>query len=93
MKFSIARLCGGKALMVSPDIDMGIDMKNAVPKLSDIGEIREKDDLMIVMTWNEMEVTVYSQGKIMFHPLSDRETAIGYASRFLAVLSGSQPAF
>jgi hypothetical protein len=87
MKFSIARLCGGKALMVSPNIDLGIDMEKASSILSDVGEIKENDDLMIVMLWNGMEVTVYPQGKIMFHPLSDRETAVEYASRFLAMLS------
>ncbi|MCL2712948.1 MAG: hypothetical protein FWD37_06750 [Methanomassiliicoccaceae archaeon] len=74
--------------MVSPDIDLGIDMGNAASVLSGIGEIREKDDLMIVMSWNGMEVTIYPQGKIMFHPLSDRETAVKHASYFIGILSG-----
>jgi len=87
MKFSIARLCGGKALMVSPDTDLQIDIKNAASVLSGIGVIKEKDDLMIIMSWNDMEVTVYTQGKIMFHPLSDRDTAVKHASYLIGIMS------
>ncbi len=79
MRFSVNRLCGGKALMLSSATDLNIDMDVAFNVLSDIGEIKDHDELMIVLTWNGMEVTFYPQGKIMFHPLSDTETAIGYA--------------
>jgi hypothetical protein len=89
MKFSIARLCGGKALMVSPDEDLGIDMERAADVLSSIGEMKENDDMMMVVSWNGMEITVYPQGKIMFYPLSDRETAVKYASDILAMLPRS----
>lgn len=86
MRFSITRLCGGKALMVSSNTDLGLDMVKSANLLSDIGEIKENDELMIVMTWNEMEVTIYPQGKVMFHPLSDRETAVKYATELLGIL-------
>ena len=42
--------------------------------------------MMLVMSWKGMEVTLYSQGKVMFHPLSDRDTAISYASEILGML-------
>lgn len=83
MKFSINRLCGGKALMLSSTTDLNIDMETAIGVLSEMGEIKENDELMIVLTWNGMEVTFYPQGKIMFHPLSETETAVGYATDIL----------
>ena len=84
MKFSIARLCGGQALMaVSVDI-MDIDMEAAAKKIAEEGlEITSKDDQMIVYKWNGMETTLYRPGKVMFFPLSDKATCIRYATEIL----------
>lgn len=84
MRFSIARLCGGQALMaVSVDI-MDIDMEAAARKIEDEGlEITSKDDQMIVYKWNDMETTLYRPGKVMFFPLSDKATCIKYATEIL----------
>jgi hypothetical protein len=35
---------------------------------------------MLIMNWEGMEVTVYEPGKIMFHPLKDRNRAIDHAN-------------
>ncbi len=84
MKFSIARLCGGQALMaVSVDI-MDIDMEAAARKIEDEGlEITSKDDQMIVYKWNGMETTLYRPGKVMFFPLSDKASCIRFATEIL----------
>ncbi len=84
MKFSIARLCGGQALMaVSVDV-MDIDMDAAAKKIADEGlPIQTKDDQMIVYQWNGMETTLYRPGKVMFYPLSDKATCIRYATEIL----------
>jgi hypothetical protein len=47
--------------------------------------VKDHDDMMLVMSWKGMEVTLYSQGKIMFHPLDDRNTAIQYADEILGM--------
>ncbi|MCL2607222.1 MAG: hypothetical protein FWD92_01510 [Methanomassiliicoccaceae archaeon] len=86
MRYSITRLCGGKALMTTPKEFFEIDMEKAARTLSDKGEIAMFDDMMLVMSWNGMEVTIYSQGKIMFHPLDDRNDAISYANEILKML-------
>jgi hypothetical protein len=84
MKFSIARLCGGQALMaVSLDI-MDIDMEAAAERIESQGlKIQTKDDQMIVYEWNGMETTLYRPGKVMFFPLSDKATCIKYATEIL----------
>ena len=84
MKFSIARLCGGQALMaVSVDI-MDIDMEAAAKKIEEEGlKITSKDDQMIVYEWNGMETTLYRPGKVMFFPLSDKASCIRFATEIL----------
>jgi len=88
MRYSVTRLCGGKALMVAPRDDACIDMEKAVSILSTAAEIRSSDEMMITMSWKGMEVTVYPQGKVMFHPLDDRNAAVAYANEILDLLNG-----
>ena len=83
MRFTITMLCGGLALMVSSKEKLDIDLSRAHDVFSNIGEITQIDDSMLVMRWNGMEVTVYPQGKVMFHPLKDKEAALDYASELL----------
>jgi hypothetical protein len=84
MKFSIARLCGGQALMAVSVDQMDIDMEAAAEKIAAQGlPIQSKDDQMIVYQWNGMETTLYKPGKVMFFPLSDKATCIKYATEIL----------
>ena len=86
MRYSVTRLCGGKALMASPRGPMEIDMGNAASVLSGIGEVRSNDGMMLVFMWKGMEVTVYQNGKVMFHPMDDRNTAISCADEILSMI-------
>lgn len=87
MKFTTARLCGGKALMAISADDLNIDMDRAAEKLTADGvSITSKDEMMMVFQWNGMEVTLYTQGKVMFFPLTDKPTCIKYATEILEPL-------
>jgi len=84
VKFSIARLCGGQALMAVSVDPMDIDMDAAAERIASQGlPIQTKDDQMIVYQWNGMETTLYRPGKVMFFPLSDKATCIKYATEIL----------
>ncbi len=84
MKFSIARLCGGQALMAVSVDPMDIDMEAAADKIATEGlPIQTKDDQMIVYQWNGMETTLYRPGKVMFFPLSDKAECIRFATEIL----------
>lgn len=85
MKFTVTRLCGGKALMAASSEMMDIDLESAAQKLSDDGFTKKKneDDLMMILEWKGMEVTLYPQGKVMFYPLSEKDLAIEYATMIL----------
>lgn len=86
MRYSVTRLCGGKALMAAPRDPLDIDLDHAVVILASVGIVKSCDDMMLVMSWRGMEVTLYSQGKVMFHPLDDRNAAIAYADEILGML-------
>jgi len=86
MRYSVTRLCGGKALMAAPRDRIDIDMEKAPDILSKKGEIKSAEEMMIVMSWKGMEVTVYANGKIMFYPLDSRDDAISYANEILGAL-------
>ena len=85
MKFAVTRLCGGKALMAASSESMDIDMGKASDVLTKDGFTLKKneDDLMLILEWKNMEVTLYPQGKVMFHPLSDKNLAVEYAAMIL----------
>lgn len=84
MKFTTARLCGGKALMAISADDLCIDIENACSILEKDGiTIDSKDEMMAVFKWNDMETTLYTQGKVMFFPLEDKPKCIAYATELL----------
>ena len=90
MRFNITRLCGGKALMASPADNMDIDLDSAAETLGEeFTVVKNEAGMMLVMSWKDMELTLYTQGKIMFHPLSDKDLAIEYATYILNKLGQS----
>ena len=87
MRFTTARLCGGKSLMAISADPMDIDMDRAAEEISSRGlEITQRDGMMIVFQWNGMEATLYPQGKVMFFPLEDKALCIRYATEILESL-------
>jgi hypothetical protein len=72
--------------MAAPKDPLDIDLDDAADILGSAGTVKGHDDMMLVMLWKGMEVTLYSQGKVMFHPLDDRSTAIKYADEILGML-------
>ena len=88
MRFVITRLCGGKALMLSSTESYEMEIEKIKSALSKRGEIKSFDEMMVVSQFGEMEITVYPQGKIMFHPLEDKDVAIKYATEIFTDILG-----
>ena len=87
MRFTTARLCGGKSLMAISAEPMEIDLEKAARDAPSKGwAVSQKDEMMLVFQWNGMDVTLYSQGKVMFFPLEDRSLCIKYATEILESL-------
>ena len=87
MRFTTARLCGGKALMAVSSEELDLDIEAAAAKLESQGYIvSQKDEMMAVFPWNGMETTLYQQGQVMFFPLEDKHLCIKYATEILESL-------
>ncbi len=87
MRFTTARLCGGKSLMAISADPMDIDLSKAAETISSKGwNITQQDEMMVVFQWNGMEVTLYRQGKVMYFPLEDKALCIKYATELLESL-------
>ena len=80
MRFTVTRLCGGKALMAASKNEMDLDMDRAEEVMRHKGTIKSREETMLVAQWGEIEVTVYQQGKVMFYPLTDKSRAVEYAT-------------
>ncbi len=88
MRFTTVRLCGGEALMAVSADDLDLNMEDVSDRLERMGfPIKQKDEMMIILTWNGMETTIYPQGKVMFFPLKDRSLCIKYAAEILEKLA------
>ena len=87
MRFTTARLCGGQAFMaISADI-LDLDLDKAAEILAAEGcEIKTKDEMMLIYTWHDKEVTLYPQGKVMYLPQTDRAECIRDATELLEKL-------
>ena len=83
MRFTVTTLCGGKAQMAASREYMDLDMEKAREVMSSMGPIKSFDEMMMVSEWNGMEVTIYPQGKVMFHPLTEKNKAVQYATEIL----------
>ncbi|MBE6519602.1 MAG: hypothetical protein IKR87_04500 [Candidatus Methanomethylophilaceae archaeon] len=87
MRFTTARLCGGRSLMAISADPMDIDLSKAAEAISSRGlDITQQDEMMVVFQWNGMEVTLYRQGKVMYFPLEDKALCIKYATELLESL-------
>jgi len=87
MRFTTVRLCGGESLMAVSADDLNLSMEEASGRLEGMGfNVKQKDEMMIIVDWNGMETTIYPQGKVMFFPLKDRTLCIKYAAELLEKL-------
>ena len=87
MRFTTTRLCGGEALMAVSSEELDLDLTRATEIFEKEGfEIKEKDDMMLIVIWNGMETTVYPQGKIMFFPLKDKKLCIDHATMLISMI-------
>lgn len=87
MRYTLTRLCGGEALLLTPREEIPpIQLEVAQKGLSEEGVEASLDGMMLIMRWREMEVTVYENGKIMFYPLREKSEALEHAADLMEYL-------
>ena len=83
LKYGAVRMCEGKSLMLTPaeivDIDMDL-VGEMYPLLS-----RFENDF-VKIDWENVPVTIYSNGSMLFYHLTDKDVAERYAIDILISL-------
>jgi hypothetical protein len=70
--------------MAIPAEELNVDLDHAADVMGAEGSsVKQRDEMMIVVDWKEMETTIYPQGKVMFFPLKDKTLCIQYATEIL----------
>jgi hypothetical protein len=73
-------------MAISADI-MDIDLVRAAMVLKEEGHtIKKSNDMELILDWNGIETTIFSQGKVMFMPLQDRTLCVKYATEILEMV-------
>jgi hypothetical protein len=73
--------------MAVPAEELSVDLDHAADVMGAEGSnIKQRDEMMLVVDWKEMETTIYPQGKVMFFPLKDKNLCIQYAAEILEKL-------
>ncbi len=86
-KYHSITLCGGKSMMLSPTEKLSIPMEDACGILKDAVLRSSKD--MIEFMYEDVKLTIYANGSIMFYHFTDFDTACAYADEIIGVLTGN----
>jgi hypothetical protein len=86
-KYHSITLCGGKSMMLSPTEKLSIPMEDACGILNDAVLRSSKD--MIEFMYEDVKLTIYANGSIMFYHFTDFDTACAYADEIIGMLTGN----
>lgn len=78
-------LCGGQSMMLAPSEKPSIDMGYATEILKD-SVLRSSED-MIEFMYNDVKLTLYPNGSIMFYYFTDLEVASAYATEVTSLVT------
>ena len=84
-KYHTIMLCGGQSMMLNPSVRPTISMDDACEILKD-SVLRSSKD-MIEFMYDDVKLTLYTNGSLMFYHFIDLEKATEYADEVLAKIT------
>ena len=82
VRYFTTMLCGGKSMMLTPSVKPVFAMDDAQKVLGD-SVLRASED-MIEFMYNDVKLTLYTNGSLMFYHFIDLEKATEYADEIRA---------
>ena len=82
IRFTVTRLCGGQDLVLTPDRKIPVDCDRVFVQMKSSYTRGARDSARF--DWNDIMVTVYPAGSIMFSFFNDRVKAEEYARMILS---------
>ncbi len=86
VEFLAVKPCKYDAFEAVPKGRVSLDMDECEAKLAKVGyEILSNPKVMLVVR-KEIEITVYPRGRLLMHPIKDREEAVKHANALYSAL-------
>ena len=82
MKFKVVGICDSAALSVVPKESVRFDLDGCAKILESEGYDVENLGVMVITTRGGREITMFKNGRLMIHPVEDKEEAADIANRF-----------
>jgi len=90
MKFKIIRLCTGDAFSVVPQEIVRFDLDRVAEIFMKNGIEIANPGVMIIARLKDVEMTIYTNGRLMIRPIQDRERAESIANEIYRCLENAR---
>jgi hypothetical protein len=86
MKFRVERICRTDSMSAIPMERRRFDLASSAVSLQGAGHHVESHELYLVVDVDGLELTVYPSGRVLIHPLNDKNKAKELAQRLFVLL-------
>jgi hypothetical protein len=86
MKFRIIRICKSEAMSAVPQTPIRFDLDRSSISLRDKGYEVEENPVMIITKKDDIEITLYMNGRLLVSPATDKEAVRVLAEVFYSYL-------
>jgi hypothetical protein len=86
MRFRVERICHTDSMSAVPLEKVRFDLLASAESIRKEGHAVEAQELYLVVGIENMDVTVYPSGRVLFHPMSDKKRAKELAQRLFALM-------
>jgi TATA-box binding protein (TBP) (component of TFIID and TFIIIB) len=86
MKFRIIRICKSEAMSAVPQTPIRFDLERSSESLRNNGYEIEQNPVMIVAKKDSVEVTLYTNGRLLVTPATDKEEVRALVEGFYTFL-------
>jgi hypothetical protein len=86
MKFRIIRICKSEAMSAVPQTPIRFDLDRSSASLQTNGYKVEENPMMVVAKKDNVEITLYTNGRLLVTPATDKEAVRELAEVFYSFL-------
>ncbi len=89
MKFKVMKICDSEAVSAVPQEPVRFDLQRCQDILESEGCEVENAAVMLTVSWGEIEITQYRNGRLMIHPVREKERAREIAEKFYSLVESA----
>jgi hypothetical protein len=86
MRFKVERICRTDSLSAVPMERVRFDLLASAMNLEREGIAVEKQELYLIIKMDDLDLTAYPSGRVLFHPLNDKKRATELVQRLFSMM-------